>query len=404
MGRCAIYFRPEGALLGADARQNSLLGTISLRTFRGSTIEYVVDTPVGEFIVYDDGDHSYAEGDNAYLSVPPQKARHHAPPGRLPMTTLPVLLDVDTGYDDALALLLALRSPQLRVLGITCVAGNQRLPQVVNNTLKLLDILEVTTPVAAGMDRPLLEPMRTPLALHGSDGMADLELPPPQQALQPVHAVEFLRRTLADAPEPVTLICLAPLTNIAVLLRMAPAVRDKIGQIVVMGGTLLDHGNTSPLAEFNIRHDPEAAAIVLESGLPIRLYPLDVFRAVRCGRVEIDALLAGADPAAQTAGRILDFACSYFQRPDALIGDAGTVATVIDPTACTVERYPVHVELAGAATRGMTVLDRRQPGQRARSTDWWEADAHEIEVIAALDADYYRDLLCDTLLKNRALS
>ena len=306
---------------------------------------------------------------------------------------IPVLLDVDTGYDDALALLLALGSPALDVRAITCVAGNQRLPQVVTNTLKLLNALDDETPVAAGMDRPLLESMRPPLALHGRDGMADLDLPPSPRTVVPLHAVELMRHTLDASPEPVTLICLAPLTNIAVLLRMYPQLQPKIGRIVVMGGTLAAHGNTSPAAEFNIRHDPEAAAVVLSSALPVCLYPLDVFRAISFSRQEAAEMARSTSVAAQLAGRILRFACEFFQRDDALVGDAGTVATVIDPAACQVAAYPVTVELAGHATRGMTLLDRRLPGQRARSTEWWETSPAMADVVTAVDAPAYRRLL-----------
>ena len=289
-----------------------------------------------------------------------------------PTSPIPVILDVDTGYDDALALLLALRSPRLNVLGITCVAGNQRLSQVVTNTLKIVDVAGGAVPVAAGMERPLIESMRPPHALHGADGMADLNLPAPRCEPVEIHAVEFLRRSLAAAPEPVTLIALAPLTNIAVFLRMYPALHAKIRQIAVMGGAFLDCGNTSPLAEFNARHDPEATAIVLESGLPVRLYPLDVFRQIRFSRAEIAEFMASREPAAQVAGRIMHFSCHYFQSDYSLIGDAGTVATVIDVTGCRVARYPISVELNGTATRGMTVLDRRSPAQRERSRDWWQ--------------------------------
>ena len=313
-------------------------------------------------------------------------------------TPLPVLIDVDTGYDDALALLLALRSPALHVRGVTCVAGNQRLPQVVTNTLKLMDVLGASTPVAAGMDRALVETPRAPLTLHGRDGMADLDLPAPRATLQPEHAVELMRRTLADADAPVTLICLAPLTNIAVFLRMYPHLHAKIAEIVVMGGTLAAHGNTSPLAEFNVRADPEAAAVVLASGLNVRLYPLDVFRAIHFSREEAAALAASERPAAQIAGRILTFACNFFDRDTALVGDAGTVATVIDPAACHLEPYPVTVELGAGAARGMTVLDRRTPGQRIRNDDWWTTSPAEINVITAVDAERYRTLLRDTWL------
>ena len=317
-------------------------------------------------------------------------------------TPIPVLLDVDTGYDDALAILLALRAPALDVRGITCVAGNQRLPQVVTNTLTLLDALDDDTPVAAGMDRPLLEPMRPPMALHGRDGMADLGLPDPVRKPVSLHAVELMRRALEESTQPVTLVCLAPLTNIAVFLRLHPYLHSQIDRILIMGGTLHAHGNTSPTAEFNIRHDPEAAAMVLESGLPVRLYPLDVFRAVSFSRDEAAAFVASDAPAAHLAGRILTFACDFFGRESALVGDAGTVATLLDPQACTVEEYPVTVELAGAATRGMTVLDRRNAGQRDRSNDWWATSPAVVEAITAVDAERYRQLTRNTWAEHNA--
>ena len=306
---------------------------------------------------------------------------------------IPVILDVDTGYDDALALLLALRAPQLDIRGITCVAGNQRLAQVVTNTRKILDALGASIPLAAGADRPLLEPMRIPLALHGNDGMADLGLPTPTAPVETGHAVEFMRTQILESEEPLTLICLAPLTNIALLLRLYPDVAARIGQIVVMGGTLAASGNTSPLAEFNIRHDPEAAAIVLESGLPVRLYPLDVFRAISFDRDEAQRFAASTAVAAQLAGRILQFSCTYFERSTALVGDAGTVATVIDPTACKVERFPVTVALETGPVRGMTVLDRRPSHQRGQSNDWWSAGTPQIEVIKTVDAQRYRTMM-----------
>lgn len=309
---------------------------------------------------------------------------------------IPAIIDVDTGYDDALALLLALRSPVLDVKGITCVAGNHALHQVVANTLKLLDALDDATPVAAGMARPLVETLRVPHPLHGRDGMAELDLPAPRRTVEPFHAVDFMRTILLHAEEPLTLICLAPLTNIAVLLRMYPALHEKIGAIVVMGGTLAAHGNTSPLAEFNMRTDPEAAAVVLESGLNICLYPLDVFRAVRFSRAEADTLAAAEQPAARLAGRILRFVCDYFARDYALAGDAGTVAAVIEPAGRQVEPFPITVELSAGAARGMTVLDRRTPAQQARLNDWWITSPTAVNVVTAVDAERYRALLGQT--------
>ena len=313
---------------------------------------------------------------------------------------LPVLLDVDTGGDDALALLLAMASPALDVRGITCVAGNCALEQAVSNTLTLLDAIDAPRiPVAAGMDRPILETGLTPPPLHGSDGMGDLGLPASRRSETGVHAVEFLRRTLADSAEPMTLICLAPLTNIAMLLRLYPRIEDKIERLYVMGGTFAAPGNTTPAAEFNVRYDPEAAAIVLHSGLPVTLYPLDPFVQVRFTKEEARKLTQAKGAGARIAGGIALHYCRFFGMDFSLIGDAGTVATVIDPAGATSERRPVHVELSGGTTRGATVFDRRiLTDGYAREGKWTDVD-----VVSKVDANRYRKLMAAALDAEEAL-
>ncbi|MDE0140041.1 MAG: nucleoside hydrolase [Caldilineaceae bacterium] len=313
---------------------------------------------------------------------------------------LPVLLDVDTGGDDALALLLAMASPALDVRGITCVAGNCALPQVVSNTLALLDAISAPSiPVAPGMDRPILETGLPAPPLHGSDGMGDLGLAAPRHSQAGVHAVEFLQRTLADSAEPMTLICLAPLTNIAMLLRLYPRIEDKIERLYVMGGTFAAPGNTTPAAEFNVRYDPEAAAIVLHSGLPVTLYPLDPFVQVRFTVEEARKLSQAKGAGARIAGGIALHYCRFFKMDFSLIGDAGTVATVIDPAGATSERRPVHVELSGGTTRGATVFDRRiLTDGYAREGKWTDVD-----VVSKVDANRYRKLMAAALGAEEAL-
>ncbi|MDE0428628.1 MAG: nucleoside hydrolase [Caldilineaceae bacterium] len=308
-------------------------------------------------------------------------------------TPLPVLVDVDTGGDDALALLLAMASPALEVRGISCVAGNCGLEQVVTNTLRLLDGIEAPpVPVAAGMDRPIVDAGLPPPALHGSDGMGDLGLPGPRRRALGMHAVEFLRDALSEAAAPLTLICLAPLTNIAMLLRTYPQVGEKIARLYAMGGTYAAPGNATPAAEFNVRCDPEAAAIVLQSGLPVTLYPLDPFVQVRITREEAEAMTRSAGAGARIAGGIALHYCRYFGADFSLIGDAGTVAAVIDPEGASTVRSPVRVELTGCATRGATIFDRRL----------WAAEEagdgfSEIEVITGVDAPRYRRLMAAAL-------
>lgn len=307
--------------------------------------------------------------------------------------TLPVLLDVDTGGDDALALLLAMASPALDVRGITCVAGNCPLAQVVANTLTLLDAIDAPpVPVAAGLDRPLVDPGLHPPALHGSDGMGDLDLPPPRRRAVDLHAVELLRAALVEAAEPLTLICLAPLTNIAMLLRMYPGAAARIARVYAMGGTYAAPGNATAAAEFNVRFDPEAAAIVLGSGLPVTLYPLDPFVQVWFTQTEAEALSRCASPGARIAGEIALHYCRFFGSDHALIGDAGTVATVLDPDGASVARSPVTVALAGEATRGATLFDRRPPGRRAEAVGWTT-----IDVVTRVNADRYRELMAGAL-------
>ena len=314
---------------------------------------------------------------------------------------LPVLLDVDTGGDDALALLLAMASPALDVRGITCVAGNCALAQAVRNTLTLLDAIDAPpVPVAAGMDRPILGSGLPAPALHGGDGMGDLGLPAPRRKLVDDHAVEFLRRTLSETAEPITLICLAPLSNIAMLLRMYPGIREKIERLYVMGGTYASPGNTTPAGEFNVCYDPEAAAIVLQSGLPVTLYPLDPFMQVRFTKEEAMRFSSSASAGARIAGGIALHYCRFFGYSFSLIGDAGTVATVIDPEGATVERSSMLVELSGGATRGATVFDRRIV------TDGFEREGNwtDVDVVTNVDADRYRRLMAGALGAPEALT
>ena len=285
------------------------------------------------------------------------------------MTTarpVPVVLDVDTGVDDACALLLAARHPGLDLRAVTCVAGNASLDQVVANTLLVLETAGRTdVPVAGGARRPLLEPAREARHVHGDDGMGDLGLPPSQRGPDPRHAVELLHAVLsaaADAGEPVTLVPLAPMTNIALLLRMYPDAAHGLARIVFMGGAALV-GNATAAAEFNVWHDPEAAAVVLdaaaEHGIPVTMYGLDVFYDVRVTRAEAAVLLASGDPVARLAGGLVTFQCDRFGADDATIGDAGAVCAVLAPDGLSTQGLPVRVELAGSWTRGQTIVDQR---------------------------------------------
>lgn len=315
------------------------------------------------------------------------------------MAPTPVILDVDTGVDDALALALAVRHPELEVLAVTCVAGNASLPQVVDSTLGMLALAGAgPVPVAAGMAAPLVEPARAAGHVHGSNGLAGLALPAHGRTPEPVHAVELLRTVIEQSDEPVTLVALAPLTNIAVLLRMYPRVRERIAGITMMGGAI-HVGNVTPSAEFNVWHDPEAAAIVLGSGVPVAMYGLEPFRRVTCNRDDIAGLRSSEDPLLRTVADLLEHLDGVTGEDGPAgraigIGDAGAVCAVLDPDGITTRRAPVEVALAPGTTRGRTVVDLRTSTDTAGPV----ADHHgTVTVVTDVDGARYRKLFLEAL-------
>ncbi|MDZ8201193.1 nucleoside hydrolase [Microbacterium sp. SSW1-59] len=314
----------------------------------------------------------------------------HPPP-------VPVVLDVDTGVDDALALLLAATHPALDLKAVTCAAGNVSLAQVVDNTLGVLAIAgRADVPVGAGAEGPLVGRPRDASHIHGANGLGDITLPAHGRAPVAVHAVELLRQTLEESSEPLTIIALAPLTNIALLLRMYPSSREKIARIVFMGGAI-GTGNITAVAEFNVWADPEAAAVVLDSGVPTLMYGLEPFYAATCDQDAIDALVASSQPAAHLAAALLGYLTAgrgeegRVPGGHAPLGDAGTVCAVIDPTILTVVDAPVDVALAPGRTRGQTIVDLR------RSPVGTAGTPASVGVVAAVDVARCRDLFVGTL-------
>lgn len=313
---------------------------------------------------------------------------------------IPVILDVDTGVDDALALLFAAAHPQLDLLGVTCVAGNASLSQVVDNTLRVLDVAGAAhVPVAAGAVRPLIEPARSASHVHGADGLGGVVLPPASRWAVGEPAVEMMRRLILGHPEPVTLIALAPQTNLALLLRTYPEVAERLERIVFMGGSA-SVGNATAVAEFNVWHDPEAAAIVLDAGVPVAMYGLDVFNAVAVSSEQAAQLAAGTHRAGRVVGELLgnrvamsaDDSRSY----TGLIGDAGAVCAVVAPELIRFERRPTRVELGGFS-RGQTVVDLREhAGEDALhgAVGEWA----EVNVALGVEADAVVALFLETIL------
>ncbi|MET7379074.1 nucleoside hydrolase [Streptomyces sp. NPDC005526] len=308
---------------------------------------------------------------------------------------VPVVIDCDTGVDDALALLFAVRHPGLDLRAVTCVAGNTDVDQVVRNTLTVLEQAGAgDVPVARGARRPLIEPARGAHHVHGRDGMGDLGLPAPRRRPVDVDAVALLRREILASDRPVTLVPTAPLTNIALLLRTHPEVTGNIERIVFMGGAVAA-GNATAVAEFNVWHDPEAAAILLTAGVPITMYGLDVFERVVVPAADVRRLRESAEAGARLAGRLLSHRdpATYQAPSDALgdvcggLGDAGAVCSVADPAGLATRRLPVEVNLAPGPARGQTVVDRRpRPGEAELHGEMREQPLVDV----ALDVDVER--------------
>ena len=299
------------------------------------------------------------------------------------------ILDVDTGVDDAFALMFAARNPEINLIGVTCVDGNTNLNQVVINTLKVLDAAEAKEiPVAAGAARPLIDEPRYAEHVHGADGLADLGTPESTRVVDKRPAVELLRDLIEQSKDPVTLIPLAPLTNIALFLRAFPETAKKLERIVLMGGSA-GAGNATATAEFNIWHDPESAAIVFNSGVPITMYGLDVFMDLRMNESHSSKLITSGHAPSIFGGRLIK---SMFDRlnHEITLGDYGAVATALYPELTKTERFRVTVDTTFGPNRGMTVCDRR-PLFIQELDPGFETSAF-VDVVLEIDVDAIRNL------------
>jgi pyrimidine-specific ribonucleoside hydrolase len=315
------------------------------------------------------------------------------------MTAL--IIDTDPGVDDAFAIALACSSPEVDLLGVTTVFGNVGLAMTTRNALRLLALYgREDVPVAAGADRPLVYPHpHRARYVHGADGLSDRShlLPERATGVAGTDAVALMARLLDEAAEPVTIVPIGPLTNIALLLAAHPAARGKIERIVVMGGGIAG-GNVTAAAEFNIWSDPEAARRVLvEEEVPTVLVPLDLTH--RCA---VDAAWLDELAAAGPRGRLLvELTATYREFYSQTLGYDGTVvhdavamAEAISPGLLTTTDLPVDVECAHGPGRGMTVADSRGTAARERSgTD----DGREVAVALDADLDAVRNFLLTRL-------
>ncbi|RQM87460.1 pyrimidine-specific ribonucleoside hydrolase RihA [Aeromonas dhakensis] len=276
---------------------------------------------------------------------------------------LPVILDCDPGHDDAIALILALASPELKVLAVTTSAGNQTPDKTLNNALRILTLRgRDDIPVAAGAPKPLARELIIADNVHGESGLDGPKLPDPAFAPVAMTALELMASCLRESPEPVTLVPTGPLTNIALLLAAHPELKSKIARIVLMGGAA-GAGNWTPAAEFNIYVDPEAADMVFKSGLPITMCGLDVTHEAQVMDEDIERVRAITNPVAQCVAGLLDFFMIYHRDPKwgfagAPLHDPCTIAWLLAPALFHGIECRVDIETGGTHTSGMTVVDR----------------------------------------------
>jgi len=270
-----------------------------------------------------------------------------------------VIIDTDPGVDDALALLLAMRSPELKIEAITPVAGNVPLELSLPNALRMVEIAGRTDiPVAAGAKTPLLRRLVTAAYAQGENGLGGAVFPEPK--IKPIaeSAAKFISQIVRKYPGEVTLITIGPLTNIATTLTMDAELAGMVRSLVMMGGSL-SGGNITPAAEFNVYVDPEAARIVFQSGIPITMVGLDVTRKTSLTDEHVRTLEAGQNPVSQAAAKIARNAINHNREQGFLVGpnmhDSLAVAGFLDPSLLKFQDYYVDVETTGELTAGETL-------------------------------------------------
>ena len=308
----------------------------------------------------------------------------------------PIIIDTDPGLDDAVAILLAFAAAEeLEVRGLVAVAGNLPLAQTERNARRVCELAgRLDVPVYAGCARPILRPLATAARVHRETERDRLLLPDPTIPLQPQHGVDFLVETLlASEPGTITLCVLGPLTNIAMALVKAPEVAGKIRELIVMGGSCFELGNVTPTAEFNMHVDPHAAAIVVDSGIPITMIPLDVTHQLVTTEVRLAALRAlanrcGTSVAALLAAFEKNRRAKFGSRARAL-HDPAVIGYLLRPNLYEGREVNVAVETQSPLTIGMTVVD------------WWGVTGRKpnVRFMNSVDANGFYDLLAEKLAR-----
>ena len=304
----------------------------------------------------------------------------------------PIIIDTDPGQDDAVAILLALASEELDVLGITAVAGNVPLSLTELNCRKICELAgKPDTKVFAGASEPLERKLVTAEYVHGKTGLDGPDLPDPKMQLQEQHAVDFIIETCLAGE--VTICALGPLTNVALALKKAPEIAQNIKEIVLMGGGLFEGGNVTPAAEFNIYVDPHAADMVFRSGLPIVVMPLDLTHSTLTTHKRVEAFRAVGRPAAVATAELLDFFERFDEEKYGTDGgplhDPNVIAYLLKPQLYKGRRINLEIETSSELTMGMTVAD------------WWHVSGRtpNCTYMRYVDDDGFFDLLLERIAR-----
>ena len=308
------------------------------------------------------------------------------------MKPTPIVLDCDPGHDDALAMILAAHNPAIDLLAITTVSGNGIIKKVTENALRVCALANINVPVAEGAGNAILGYIEAATDIHGETALDGAALPDPIFELEKISGVDLIAHVVREHPEKVTLVATGPLTNIALFLKLYPELKSNVAEIVFMGGSA-SRGNRTPYAEFNIWMDPEAADVVVKSGLPLTMCGLDVTHQALVTSEIFARLEALSHPISETISGLLQFFAStyrdVFEMPDPPLHDPVAVALLIDRSVVKTRRANVEIELNGKFTRGATVVDIYNRSGAPANTD----------VALELDFEKFWNLILDSIEK-----
>jgi len=312
-----------------------------------------------------------------------------------------IILDTDPGIDDALALFLALASPDAQLEAVTTVSGNVHVDSTTRNALALLELAgRGDIPVARGCDRPLVRQTVIADYVHGHNGLGEVSLPEPRTRAIAAHAVEVIVEKIMASPGEITLVPIGPLTNVALAVRREPRIAEYVREVVIMGGALRVPGNVTPASEFNIYADPHAARIVLQAGWPIRLVSLDATNQTRMQREQVHILAANGHPVTRLIQELVTYQLDVFGKPRGITAfsmhDPLCLAAALRPDLLRWKPAYVDVELTGTLTLGATVAYF----ERLEDIDPALEPAHSSNVQASIgvDVEQFLDFYMESIL------